>query len=42
MADELLLPSCRALPNRLENEGFSFQYPGIDETLEKLLSEEPA
>ena len=42
VADELLLPSCRALPNRLKEEGFTFQYPGIDETLVKLLSEEPA
>jgi len=41
VADELLLPSCRALPSRLEEEGFTFQYPGIDETLEKLLLEEP-
>ncbi len=38
VADELLLPSCRALPKRLEEEGFTFDHPGIDATLEKLFS----
>ncbi len=38
VADELLLPSCRALPKRLEEEGFTFQSPAIDGTLESLFS----
>ena len=42
VADELLLPSCRALPKSLEEAGFSFENPGIDETLEKLFTEEKA
>lgn len=37
VADELLLPSCRALPRRLEALGFSFRRGRVDEELVALL-----
>jgi uncharacterized protein (TIGR01777 family) len=37
VADELLLPSCDAVPARLEARGFRFEQPGIGGELLKLL-----
>lgn len=38
MADELLLSSLRVLPRRLEEAGFEFHYPNLDEALANLLA----
>ncbi len=37
MADEMLLASTRARPQRLEAEGFRFQYPELESALRKVL-----
>lgn len=37
VADELLLASCKALPTRLEAEGYTFRTPGIAAELDQLL-----
>ena len=37
VADTVLLPSARALPTRLLNEGFTFERPDIESELDKLL-----
>jgi uncharacterized protein (TIGR01777 family) len=37
MADELLLGGQRVLPGRLQQSGFEFQYPGLDEALARLV-----
>ena len=37
MADEMLLASTRARPQRLEGEGFRFQYPELESALRKVL-----
>ena len=37
-ADELLLPSARALPRRLQEAGFQFEHPQLKPALEYLLS----
>ena len=42
MADELLLASCRALPERLLEAGFTFDRPGIREECMFLLKGAPA
>ena len=36
MGEELILSSCRALPEKLQQAGFSFQYPALEEALKKL------
>ncbi len=42
MADEALLASCRAVPEKLEKSGFQFRHPGIEEALTSLLRPGPA
>jgi len=37
MADELLLSSARAIPRRLLDDGFKFQYPDLDPALAHIL-----
>lgn len=37
MADALLLSSCRAVPNRLEEDGYSFQFPDLEACLRSML-----
>ncbi len=37
LADELILPSCRALPQRLQGLGFKFQAPTIEAALDQVL-----
>lgn len=37
-ADNLLLPSCRALPNRLREEGFCFQRKSVDQEVQALVA----
>lgn len=41
LARELVLPSIRALPQRLEAEGFGFQYPDLGAVLDVLLARAP-
>ncbi len=40
MADEMLLSSTRALPQRLEAAGFQFQYPELEKALRKVLDKD--
>lgn len=40
MAEELLLASCRAMPKRLVNWGFSFEHPEIEEAFRHVLKED--
>ncbi len=40
MGKETLLGSTRAVPKKLEDAGFEFEYPGIDKALQKLLSKD--
>jgi uncharacterized protein len=42
MADAALLASCRAVPERLQTEGFSFQAPTLAEALERILHAKPS
>ena len=37
VADELLLPSCRAFPKRLQEAGYAFRWPSIGRELLELL-----
>lgn len=37
VTDAVLLPSVRALPTRLEEEGFTFEYPNLERELDHLL-----
>lgn len=37
MADELLLTSQRVMPGKLEEHGFQFQFPALEEALKELL-----
>ncbi|MCH8221545.1 MAG: TIGR01777 family protein [Proteobacteria bacterium] len=37
MADELLLPSARVIPKRLQESGYEFQYPELEEALRHAL-----
>ncbi len=39
MADGMLLSSCRALPQRLVNQGFQFTHPTLVECLTRIMSE---
>ena len=39
VADALLLPSAKAVPTKLQEEGFIFEYPQIESELDKLLAE---
>lgn len=36
-ADELLLTSCRAIPKRLQEAGFQFDYPNLEDALRHLI-----
>ena len=38
LADNVLLPSAKVLPQKLQQEGFEFRYPDLESELEKLLS----
>ena len=38
VADALLLPSAKAVPNKLQGEGFTFEHAQIESELDKLLS----
>lgn len=38
VADELLLPSCRALPTRLQESGFQFKHERFDDVVETLVA----
>jgi NAD dependent epimerase/dehydratase family enzyme len=38
MADELLLSGQHVLPTKLVANGFAFQYPTIDKTLQAILT----
>jgi NAD dependent epimerase/dehydratase family enzyme len=37
MADDLLLASARVLPERLEQTGYKFRFPHLEEALRHLL-----
>jgi uncharacterized protein len=37
VADELLLASCRAIPRRLLDHGFAFEYPILEQSLRSIL-----
>ncbi len=39
LADNVLLPSAKVLPLRLQREGFSFRYPDVESELAKLLAQ---
>ncbi len=38
VADELLLASCRAIPKRLQDDGFQFRYTSFDQSLPRLVA----
>jgi uncharacterized protein (TIGR01777 family) len=38
MAQDLLLDGQKVLPHRLEQAGYEFQYPGLDEALQDVIS----
>lgn len=42
MADELLLSSCRALPSKLEQHQFQFQFPTLESALRHVLGKSAA
>ncbi len=41
VADALLLASTKAIPARLQAEGFTFRYPTLDAALDELLEKRP-
>ena len=38
MAQDLLLDGQKVLPRRLEQAGYKFQHPGLDEALQDVIS----